>query len=77
MTHIFQPVDVCLAKPLNEVIKAKFMSWVERSTSEAIVNVIKAPTDDLLIDWVMKSMQNLTISLVKKSFQAARLLRGL
>jgi len=73
-THIFQPLDVTINRPLKAEIRKFYLSWLEKQVARTNVYKIAAPTEEIILDWMYKSTQTITSTLILQSFQATGIL---
>ena len=72
-TGYLQPLDVSINKPFKDKIRAMYKDWVQdeslSSNNVTKQSNIKTPSNDLMIDWVLKSLAEINASMIKKSFK--------
>lgn len=67
-THLFQPLDVLLNKPFKDSMRSFYLSWLNNQITKSDTRIINPPTVDNILDWTLKSIQEMTSIQVKESF---------
>ena len=73
LTHLLQPLDVSLNKPIKDRMRIMFEEWFNKTMSDSKgvtkSGVIRAPTKDDLRSWLEIALQLLDRSAIIKSFK--------
>ena len=73
-------MDLVINRPLKAEIHRLYLSWLYTTVSKTNITTLSSPTEEMMIDWVHKSMNVVTPGLMLKSFESAGItgsLRGL
>jgi hypothetical protein len=68
-TGMLQPLDTCINKPLKDRIRAKILDYIDVNSKKPTLEKVPFPSLDLVITWVIKSLDTLEQDLLIKSFK--------
>ena len=77
MTHVFQPLDVVINRPLKVELRKIYLSWLETIVLTSNVRRILPPKESQVLDWVFHAMKIITSELIFTSFTATGVLSNL
>jgi len=74
-TSFLQPLDVSINKPIKDHLRSCYIPWLTEKCLSLGENdctkggYLRAPSNDLILEWVKKSLNLLEPEMLKKSFQ--------
>ena len=71
LTPILQPLNKCLNKPFKDHVQKKYLAWMITGPFEFTpAGKKKAPTRNLVLQWIKEAWQEIPQEMVKKSFKS-------
>lgn len=77
-THFLQPLDVGINKPLKDYMRSLYIPWLTDKCLGVDINVqesmtkagyLRAPTNELIIEWIKEALPKIRKETVVKSFE--------
>ncbi len=73
LTHLLQPLDVCLNKPIKDSLRIQYEDWFNQVMREGggttKSGVIRAPSKDKLQSWLESAVSTLDPAAITRSFK--------
>jgi len=71
LTSVLQPLDKCLNKPLKTRVRAQYQAWMVNGPFTYTPSGKKrAPSKELVLEWINKVGQEIPADVVAKSFKS-------
>ena len=71
LTPVLQPLDKCINKPFKNKVQSKYQAWMVNSPfTYTLLGKKRAPSKELVLQWIHKAWQEIPADLVHDSFKS-------